>query len=532
MEKLKEKKTFSCQTCGRRRFLFQLATITSASLLPNELFASLPKSSHDTVMPDKTDAVKVRLIYAYHLSDIQVERTWPNVGHDFTSIKREILNTLNSKVRDVEFIPTSARTAEDAKKVLAEDNERGDIAGYIIVQMNNWVPASEIFIKHGKPVIYIPLPYCADGGWTLNTAKYLNNDHPYFEVMTSHDFNDVVEMANAFALLKNGTPTDFKKAAREWRINHTPKYCTAVAKKDRIKCLSPEKTIEKLKGMKILSVENNSPDYFQKIKNDFGIDVEVVSFTDVDAKADKVENAKAKKLADRWTKEAKTIEEVSYDTLFGCAKMYYGMKEILKEHGAQAITINCLGGCYTGKIKNYPCLGFMELQDEDLFGICENDLDSTITMMVFHALTNGRMGYVSDPALDITSRKIIYAHCVSTRKFFGKKSKQMPFEILTHSEDRQGASVRTITPEGYPVTTLKLNVAARCMAIHSAITTGNDRNDRACRTKIVAEVVGDYNKIYSTWARFAWHRVTFYGDFAKEAIAFAQKIGYEIVYEA
>jgi len=46
--------------------------------------------------------------------------------------------------------------------------------------------------------------------------------------------------------------------------------------------------------------------------------------------------------------------------------MYLGMKEVLKNYGANAITINCLGGFYGGHIHAYPCLGFHELANEGL----------------------------------------------------------------------------------------------------------------------------------------------------------------------
>ena len=35
------------------------------------------------------------------------------------------------------------------------------------------------------------------------------------------------------------------------------------------------------------------------------------------------------------------------------------------------------------------------------------------------------------------------------------------------------------------------------LSVHTGVVTGNDPDDRACRTKIVAEVTGDYEKIYT-----------------------------------
>ena len=68
--------------------------------------------------------------------------------------------------------------------------------------------------------------------------------------------------------------------------------------------------------------------------------------------------------------------------------------------------------------------------------------------------------------------------------------------------------------------------------MHTGIVVANDCDDRACRTKIVAHVTGDYSKIELTWRNFGWHRVTFMGEFRADVEAFAAKIGYTVVYES
>ena len=134
---------------------------------------------------------------------------------------------------------------------------------------------------------------------------------------------------------------------------------------------------------------------------------------------------------------------------------------------------------------------------------------------------------------------------MSTRRFFGPTGPEAQFEILTHSEDRKGASVRSFAPVGEPVTTVLLNPWLREITLHTGVVTMNDLDDRACRTKIVARVTGDYSKMELTWISHGWHRVTFMGDFRsdveafaekigykKDAVAFAKKIGYKVVYES
>jgi hypothetical protein len=61
--------------------------------------------------------------------------------------------------------------------------------------------------------------------------------------------------------------------------------------------------------------------------------------------------------------------------------MYLGHKALMKKLGANAITINCLGGFYGNHISDYPCLGFFQLVDDGQIGACECDSRSTAAMM-------------------------------------------------------------------------------------------------------------------------------------------------------
>ncbi len=130
------------------------------------------------------------------------------------------------------------------------------------------------------------------------------------------------------------------------------------------------------------------------------------------------------------------------------------------------------------------------------------------------------------------TRHIIYAHCVAPNRVFGPRGPVNPFEILTHSEDRKGASVRSIMPAGYMTTTVELSEERREILFHRGKAVGNDPEDRACRTKLVAEPVGDFEKLFTMWDRWGWHRVTFYGDLSEPVHALAEAVGWKVVEEA
>jgi len=72
----------------------------------------------------------------------------------------------------------------------------------------------------------------------------------------------------------------------------------------------------------------------------------------------------------------------------------------------------------------------------------------------------------------------------------------------------------------------------REIIFHRAKAVGNDPDDRACRTKLAAEPVGDIEKLFGEWDRWSWHRVTCYGDLKEPIFGLADAIGWKVIEEA
>ena len=68
--------------------------------------------------------------------------------------------------------------------------------------------------------------------------------------------------------------------------------------------------------------------------------------------------------------------------------------------------------------------------------------------------------------------------------------------------------------------------------MHQARTVANVEEDKACRTKLAAEVQGDINKLLQEWDQWGWHRVTFYGNLKKPVEDIAALMGFKVVLEA
>ena len=512
-----------CVGCGMSRRRFLAAGCAACAGAAGVLMApNVARAAQDG------GKVRIRVIYSLHAVK-QPSPDWPNIGFDFDPVMTRINSELAKGCPGFEFVTATANGPEQAKKILEED-AKANIDGYLVYQMNAWNQVVQPIASSGKPVLYADFQYGGSGGFLVYTAGFLRANAPNVGFVASSKLEDLAAAVKCFELVKKGGSTaDFVAATARVRTERTPKPGDLACLPDPIAFLSADECLRKMKESKILAVrdqESGPADPF------IGIPVIKVPFAEVNDAWMAADKDEARAIADRWQKTAKDIIGVPRETLEQSAAMYLGQKALLTKYGANAITINCLGGFYGGHIHAYPCLGFHELNNEGLVGGCECDVASTATMTAFGALTQGRPGYISDPVMDTAKRQIIYTHCVASNRAFGPQGAANPFQILTHSEDRQGASVRSILPVGYLTTTLEVSSDRKEILFHQGKAVDNDPDDRACRTKLAAEPVGDFEKLFTEWDRWGWHRVTFYGDLKEPVFALADALGYKVIQEA
>jgi len=512
----------ACCSLSRRHFLRRSATAAMGAIATMNGAGLL-------AAPATKRVTRIRVVYALH-GPKQDRPDWPNQGFNFVPVMEKINNELTERCRGFEFVSSQAAGEEQAKAILASDQTAGNIDGYLVYQMNCWNRVVQTMATSGKPVLYADFQFGGSGGFLVYTAGFLRSSAPNVGFVASSNTKDLVQAVQCFEVVtKGGTAVDFVGATEKLRLHNTPRSRKGGAKSDDVKCLASEECLARLRESKILAFRDQESKPAGEV---LGIKIQQLPFSELNEAWEKADKDQARAVADQWEKAAAKVDGVPRATLETSAAMYLAEKALLERHHAQGITINCLGGFYGGHIRAYPCLGFHQLNNQSLIGGCECDVRSAATMLIGTTLTGGRPGYISDPVIDTSKGQIIYAHCVAHNKAFGPNGASNPFEILTHSEDRQGASIRSWLPVGYLTTSLEFDQDRKQILFRRAVAVANDPDDRACRTKLCAEPMGDLEKLFRMWDQWGWHRVTFYGDLKEPVYALADAAGWKVVEEA
>jgi len=417
---------------------------------------------------------------------------------------------------------------------------RDQVAGYLLYAMTLvWQQRQPLLqiAGLGKPVL-VADEFLGGSGLFLGACTELTARGIPVAAVSSRRLADLAAAAACFAEVDESTTQE--QFARRCRAV----YRRTFSRPSQAKCLEDDvrltdigACVDRFRRSQFLIIGRGRPG---EVRSILGAKARFLDFSELTQLCEKVAPEQAAQWVDRWNQEAAPLPPGDYvepsqpaaGVLENSARIYLASLELLKKYGAQTITMNCLGGFASGKLPAYPCLGFKQLLDDGMQGVCEAMPEDSVCMAMARILT-GRPGYVSDPVLDTSENHIVYAHCVGTTRPFGPQGASNPFYLRTlHNRDPKGACAESLLPGGYMTTSFHVNLGRQEMVIHQAKAIGPLRTERGCRTKLLGEVVGDIGKMLYGWGRFGWHRVTVYGDLKEPLAEFGKRLGLTVVEEA
>jgi len=457
---------------NRREFI-QLTAAGSTLCLGGSgilAFGANPKGSRLISPGCRGTKVKVARIYMGTSGGL-----WPKPKLDF---RKEIqlyeseFAKLKNELSDVEFVVDRLFTSAD--QVGPFKSKLKEMDGILVIHLSMGVRSilNEI-LSVGKPTVVFAVPYSGHG-WTGFGALQKQELGAKLECMLTSDYKQL-----------------------------------AVA-------IRPFRAIHHLREAKILNVTNRSfTGYANAVKNKFGTEIKRISLEQVFDAYNAVSDNKAKTETERWSKEAVKVVEPSRSDIFKSCKLALALENLLDAEDATVMTVDCYGTMWdkTIKLPAYPCVGFTRLNNMGLGGICESDLQSAMTHIIFQGLV-GKPGFISDPTVDESNDSIILAHCLGTTKMDGPDGPAAPYKLRTVMERREGVTPQVFMRIGQKVTQAKL-VGTDFLPYFTGEVIDAPDIDRGCRTKITVKVDGDTEKLWKNWSS-GLHRVTCYGDITKE----------------
>jgi hypothetical protein len=157
----------------------------------------------------------------------------------------------------------------------------------------------------------------------------------------------------------------------------------------------------------------------------------------------------------RWKKEAKGVDKVTDKLLLDECRMYSLLRSIVEEEGLSAISIDCLS--FTLMMRSdlslpLPCLAFARLRDEGIPAVCEADVCSLLSSMVFEKVS-GKPSYMANvSSVNKKKSSTVLRHCVAPLKFLGPDHPQLPYELHDYHGLGKGLVPKVEFPVGIEVT--------------------------------------------------------------------------------
>ena len=477
------------RSLNRREFM-QTAAAGGALYFGSPVFSALNKdlSVFEGKGPGwKRTKVKVARLYMGNPAGL-----WPKPNLDF---KKEVrfyeseFDKLKDKISDIDFFVDELVTSPEQVVTLAEKIKDAD--GILVIHLSLQIMGilREI-LKLGKPTMVFAAPYSGHE-WVWFGSLRKEELGAKMECILSSDYSQLAE------------------------------------------ALKPFRAIRHLKESKILNVTEREYDgkYFEEVKNRFGTQFEQISLDKMLENYNSIKDSEARQLTEKWINEAAEIIEPGREDIFKSCKMALAFQKLLDEENANLITVDCYGTMYEKLCKSYafPCVGFSRLNNMGFGGICESDLRSAMTHLIFQGL-EGKPGFISDPTVDESDKSIILAHCMGTPRMDGPDKPPAPYKLRTIMERQEGVVPQVKMRIGQRVSQAIL-IGTDVIRYFTGEIIGVPEGDRGCRTKIKVKVDGDIEKLWKNWTS-GLHRLTCYGDIIKDLEYFARFNGIKMINEA
>ena len=278
-----------------------------------------------------------------------------------------------------------------------------------------------------------------------------------------------------------------------------------------MRMINTKKLLSQSRLLRITDVDDVSED-----REDFlGINMRTVPFSQYSDNFRKVRiDNEVNNLIQGFTQNAEDVH-VTRESLENAARAHMAMKNIIREHEAHGVAMNCL---QRGMLK--PCVSFSILNGQLFAAACENDMAAACGLFLGEALT-GHAGFQHNPAFETERNHYFGSHCTCSAKLHGPDGPDSPHILRKFLHSNEGSTaIQTFWKENEPVTMIhyytgqpaRLDIySGKVCKSHSMPPVGG------CATNVEIEITDRKDACEVE----GHHNILFCGDFARRFHEFA-----------
>ena len=198
--------------------------------------------------------------------------------------------------------------------------------------------------------------------------------------------------------------------------------------------------------------------------------------------------------------------EFDKDELEKALCIYGALKRLKERYSLDAMTVRCFD--LLKPFKNTGCLGLAILNAEGIYGGCEGDMQSLISMVILGEVSSQPVFMCNPSRINSKDNDIILAHCTLPVNMPTK------YCLMTHYESGLGVALRGHIAEG-DATIFRCSKDLSRHFLEKGEITKNLEEEALCRTQIVLHL--DHGMDYFTTRPIGNHMTVVNGDY-KEAV--------------
>ncbi len=280
-------------------------------------------------------------------------------------------------------------------------------------------------------------------------------------------------------------------------------------------------------GTKILALGGTwgkyAPEAPKVAREKFGLEIIETGYEDfgkrmASALKDSGRMAQARAWTEQYLKLPGTRLETEREFVVNSFALYGVLKELMREHGAEAFTIQSCMGTLMPLAETTACLTLGLMNDKGIPAFCESDFCVIPACLLLRAVC-GQPVFLHNSTFPHNG-VVTCAHCTAPRRMDGVRYE--PARVLTHYESEYGAAPKVEIPVGQEVTFVNPEFATCRWVGMKGVVEANPFLP-ICRSQQDVRIQGDWKKLLNEVRDSHW--VMAYGDWLKECGYAAERVG-------